>query len=170
MRKIVPCVLFVLFVLLMSPLLIGCQAAQDMVLTGGDAIKAATLEVRKGVALYDTSLKADQAKIRSQLIAAAIIEFRKGAPATTQPGEDTPEMKAASLARVFDDALLQEQRRGELYRGVTDNLDFIDKVCVEMQKATVYSASIDAQVKDWIRSQLNVKQAVTTFLGTPAAK
>jgi len=144
---------------------LGCVAQQDMVLTGGDAIKAASVELRQGVTLYDASVKANIQKIKVQLYAAAVREFQS--TAATQPaGSDTPEQKATSLTKVIDDILTEEQRRNELKAVMIDNLDFIDKVCVDMQKATIYSASVDAQVKDWIRSQLNVKKAVTAATGT----
>ena len=144
----------------------GCVAQQDMVLTGGDAIKAATGELRAGVALYDGSVKASIGRVKAQVYAAAVTEFGK-APAA--PGSDTPEQKAASLLKAIDNILLEEQRRNELRAVMEDNLAFIEKVASDMQKATIYSASIDAQVKDWIKSQLNVKKAVSTA-ATPSVK
>ena len=107
-------------------------------------------------------MKANIAKVKGQLYAAAVREF--AGKAATQPGEDTPQQKATSLVRVIDDILIEEQRRNELRTVVLDNVDFSDKVAGDMQKATIHGASIDVQVKDWIKSQLNVKKAVSASL------
>ena len=153
MRRVLLCLL---------PLVLwGCVAQQDMVLTGGDAIKAATVELRAGVGLYDASVKANIGKVKDQLYKAAVVEFGK---APVPAGGDTPEQKAASMVKVVEDILLEEQRRGELKAVMLDNLDFIEKVATDMQKAMVYSASIDAQVRDWVRSQISVRSAVKTNL------
>lgn len=136
---------------------VGCAGNQEVVLKSGDLVKAYTTEIRDGVELYDASVKESIAQYKELIRRAAVTEFGK-VPAA--PGGDTPDQKAASLMKRIDVLVEQEGRRTQLKIVMLANLDGIDKTMTDLQKLTIYAASIDAQIKDWVKSQIVVQQAV----------
>jgi len=146
----------------------GCYAGQDVTLKGGDAIKGAAQELRAGVNLYDTAIQTSISQMKVALYKAAVTEFSN---VTTRPASsDTAEQKAASMLKAIDGVVTEESRRGELRTLMLSNLDFIEKVATDMQKLAVYSASVDAQIRDWTISQISVKAAAAKMAGTTAVK
>ncbi|MBI5724588.1 MAG: hypothetical protein HZA50_11555 [Planctomycetes bacterium] len=134
----------------------GCQAGESALLLSADAVQASTAEVRKAVNLYDASVAASLDKVKAQLYAAAVREF---GGAATRPAGETPEQRAAAMMRVVDDIMLEQERRGQLYRITIDNLRFIDETMAEQKNLIIYSSNVNAQWKSYIQAQARAKPA-----------
>ena len=150
-------VLGFLLLVVIASMICGCSAQKEATLTGGDAIQAATKELRTGVDLYDKSVQANIAKTKAGIYRAALIEFGK----TATQSADSPEQRAESLMKAIDDLVVEEGRRNELRLAMLDNIAFIEKIAIDLQKLTIYSANVDNQMKDWMQSQIKVKAATS---------
>jgi hypothetical protein len=138
--------------------LAGCNAQESATLLTGDTIHTSTGKIRTAVNAYDKSVTEGIARLKESIRQAAIQEFGDGV--TTMPAsQDTPEQKAASLMARIDVIMQDEHTRTRNYEMVMEELDYIDYVATELQKLTVYTASVNAQTKAWMMAQLRANEA-----------
>lgn len=126
----------------------GCNAGTSADLLTYDAIEAASGEVRKGMDAYDTAVKADANAVRENIrrdLKASILIAGGDANMATRI--------VAAMDLHIGNILEKERRRGELYRGIADSLDYIDTLCSQGRDFVIFRADVNTQWKQYLQSQ-----------------
>lgn len=147
----------VLLIVTVITFLVGCNAQESATLLTGDSIHASTAKIRTAVEKYDKSVTEGIERLKESVRLAAMQEF--GSSATSEASSDTAEQKAASLMARIDVIMQDERTRTKNYDMVIEELDYIDYAATELQKLTVYTASVNAQTKSWMMAQLRANEA-----------
>jgi nicotinamide mononucleotide (NMN) deamidase PncC len=137
----------------------GCTAGSSAVLLSYDNIQAAAQEVQKGVAAYDTAVKADEAKLQAQVMAALNADILTLAQKQLSPADAKALADRVTLSMTVHLANFteQEKRRSAVYSATLDNLQFILDICESGKNLELYRSNIDEQWKQYLAAQARAK-------------
>lgn len=144
-----------MILLLLSAMIVGCQAGESAELLTYDSISAATAEVRKGVTAYDEStaiavqqnMDAMLAKL-GDVVEQAVLENDM----TAEQAADVRQRVSASLKGHIQNYIESERRRHELREAILDNLAFIDETCEQARQYVLYRSNVSTQFRQYLQA------------------